>query len=188
MKKIFLILSLIFSEALSDSLNINTSNWGTSFSLGICAEKTSLSTHEFSLIRYIDNQSEFYGTLSGFIIFSGNFGFGYRHYFKSRYEPSFFSGISISKCFAINHGSLGDDAIDTFSGVNLTFGKSFRSNSFTNLLMRILMFPFLGPIPVSDRGNSFINLGIVLSSYDIYSESKNKLSLVPTINLEIRNN
>ena len=185
MKKIFLILSFIFTQQLSDSLKINIPNWGSSLSIGVCTEKTSLSTQEFSLIRYIDNQSEFYGTFSGFIIFTGNFGVGYRHYLKSRYESSFFSGISISKGFSPNSGG---GKINTASGINLTFGKSFKSNSFTNFFVRILMFPFLGPMPAPSKDNSFINLGIVLSSYDFYYKSKKKLSLVPTINLEIRNN
>ena len=72
MKKsyIFLILAFIYSEELNDSLKINISKWGGSFSLGACTEKTSISTQELTLKRYINNQSEIYGSLGSFIIFS----------------------------------------------------------------------------------------------------------------------
>ena len=182
MRKIFLILALVYSEELSDSLELNTSSWGGSFSLGLCTEKTFISTQEFSLIRYIDNQSEFYGTFSGFIIFTGNFGVGYKHYFNSRHKPSLFSSISLSAGFA---GDPGGSGPATGSAINLSFGKSFKSSAFTNFLVQLLLFPYLGPVPISDKGNSFINLGLVLS-YNNFFQSNHKLILLPIINLEIK--
>ena len=179
MKKsyIFLILAFVYSQELNDSLAINTSKWGGGFSLGACTEKTSISTQEFTLKRYINNQSEIYGSLGSFIIFSINSGIGYKYYFNSRYEPSLFTGISLNSAVSPNS--------ETVSAVNFAFGGSFKSTNFTNFLVGLLMYPILGPVPISENENSFINLGIVLS-YNNFFQSNHELRLLPMINLEVK--
>ena len=174
---IFFTLAFFYPQELSDSLIINTSKWGGSFSLGACTEKTSISTQELTLKRYINNQSEIYGSLGSFIIFSINSGLGYKYYFNSRYEPSLFTGVSLNG--AVSQGP------ETVSAINLAFGGSFKSTPFINFLVKILMFPILGPVSVSDRENSFINLGLSLS-YNNFFQSSHKLDLLPVLNLEIR--
>tara|TARA_Y100001970_G_scaffold34881_1_gene43131 strand:+ start:4908 stop:5441 length:534 start_codon:yes stop_codon:yes gene_type:complete len=169
---IFLILALVYSNEISGLSKENLPQWGQNFTLGICMDRTLMSSQEFSIIRYLNNQSEVYGTFGGFIIFTANFGVGYRYYFNSRHKSSFFSGISLNKGFGGNPG--GSSPIQ-MSAINLSFGKTFKSTNF-----------LVGILPMSNNKNTFINLGLVLSYNNFFESSNYEFKLLPMINLEIK--
>ena len=172
MKKvyIFLILTFVYSEELNDSLQINTSKWGGGVSFGACTDKAPIGIVDLSIIKYINNHSEIYGAY-GTLILSLNFGMGYRYYFNSRYESSFFIGTSLN---AMIWG--GGESTGGIRAVNLNFGRSIDVTDFFKT--------------ITSKGkkvtSSFLNLGLVLSYSDDYSQSNSQWKLMPLIAFESR--
>ena len=61
------ILAINYSQESSDLLDVNNSKMRKSSCLGLCTEKTSVSTFEFSILKDINSQSDIYVPLEVFL-------------------------------------------------------------------------------------------------------------------------
>ena len=178
---ILIFLAINFTQESSDSTGSNKSKWRPSVCLGACTEKTSISTFEWSLLKDINNQADFYVSLGSFFIFSVNYGAGYRYYFNSKHKPSFFSSCSF------NAASYPETP--TVTALNFTFARSFNPPlDFINVIPALFMAilsrgTVILPI-LNFPENTKLNLGIVLS-YSNFFKNEHELILLPLINLEI---
>ncbi len=173
-------LGINFALESSNFTESNKSKWRPSVCLGLCTEKTSVSTFEFSILKDINSQSDFYVSFGSFFIFTVNYGAGYRYYFNSKLKPSFFSSCSF------NAASYPETP--TVTALNFTLARSFNPPlDFINVIPAIfiailsrgtLQFPVLN-LPE----NTKLDLGLVLS-YSNFFKKDHELILLPLINLE----
>ena len=170
-----------YSQESSDLLEVNNSKWRKSLCLGLCTEKTSVSTFEFSILKDINSQSDIYISIGSFFIFTVNYGAGYRYYHNSKLKPSFFSSC------AFNAASYPETP--TVTALNFTFARSFNPpldfiNIIPALFMAILSRGTVIPPKINFPDNTKLNLGLVLS-YSNFFKNEHELILLPLINLEI---
>ena len=170
-----------YAQESNDLSETNKSKWRKSVCLGICTEKTSVSTFEFSISKDINSKSDFYASLGSFFIFTVNYGAGYRYYFNSKLKPSFFSSCSF------NAASYPETS--TVTALNFTFAKSFNPpldfiNVIPGLFMAILSRGTVILPKFNFPENTKLNLGLVLS-YSNFFKKEHELILLPLINLEV---
>ena len=134
MRHLLIILSCFafnYAEESTDFSKVNNSKWGVGACLGACTEKTSVSTMEFSILRDINSQSDFHASLGSFIIFTINYGVGYRYYFNPKLKPSFFSSFSFNA--ATSPGA------QTVTALNFTFARSLLGSRKPNINLGIVL-------------------------------------------------
>ena len=173
--------AIYYSQESSDLLDLNNSKWRKSSCIGLCTEKTSVSTFEFSILKDINSQSDFYASIGSFFIFTVNYGVGYRYYFNSKHKPSFFSSCSFN--------GLSYLQAPTLTAVNFTFARSFNPPlDFINILPALFMgIISMGRVilpKIHFPENTKLNLGLVLS-YSNFFKNEHELILLPLINLEV---
>ncbi len=173
-----------YAQESSDLSEVNNSKWRKSVCLGLCTEKTSASTFEFSILKDINSQSDIYVSFGSFFIFTVNYGAGYRYYFNSKLKPSFFLSSSFN---AASYPFM----IETppVTALNFTFARSFNPpldfiNILPALFMTILSRGTVIPPKLNFPENTKLNLGLVLS-YSNFFKYEHELILLPLINLEI---
>ena len=183
MRYLLIILSCFainYAQESSDLSKVNNSKWSKSTCIGLCTEKTSASTFEFSILKDIDSQSELYVSFGSFFIFTVNYGAGYRYYFNSKLKPSFFSSCSFN--------AASYPATPTVTALNFTFARSFKPPSYIisvipTLFMAILSRGSIILPPIHFPENTKLNLGLVIS-YTNFFKNEHELFLLPLINLE----
>ena len=173
--------AIYYSQESSDLLDLNNSKWRKSSCLGLCTEKTSVSTFEYSILKDINSQSDIYVSIGTFFIFTLNYGAGYRYYHNSKLKPSFFSSCSF------NAASYPETP--TVTALNFTFARSFNPpldfiNIIPALFMAIISRGTVIPPKINFPDNTKLNLGLVLS-YSNFFKNEHELILLPLINLEI---